>query len=663
MIKKIIKKSFVPLLIPAVIVASPFVVTSCASLPQGETSRPDQITLLSSESAKTTLMDNWLTFLFTSLYADSIATTTDTPETIDNIRNTLSYYLLNLSWPTTTKEINTNNSTKATIDNVVYGILTQEQKTAFENLVQGAYKFYIAYKSTIKSTSSDSSGGDSSTTTDPLVYFNTKAYEWKKDELNTIIPIYSSTAPTKLLTIQDFNPGLKYTGLDASNNIINDDFKILMSTRGTLIYQNVLKLLVSDMYFLHSTEKLIKNGTNYNKMTRNISSVDYINTQAYVGLNNDFSTYMLKKYMIENSPQLLWSYAAEDYTAEVSASSLVSTIVEFNNLSITKDVQLSTTLAPNSTENTTNDLSKLQAFNSCQINANADSTGDLSSNIDNIKMFGDAKGGLLDSKTNMLFSFTELATIKEILKYNANTSNTDKLSIPSINIKAASLSKKSHSITIDDLDVVWNNQTITHTNNVFQISNTGNSLTQKLKINSISYAPSKGEEKEINIAFTYSFTNGSTTEQPFDYNFTISNWGNTQSSQVNTFAQQYQFSGLESQVGIRILDNATSLGISYYLRFLPLWHSGESMSIGGNNWYNKGYWSFENTPWKTAEAQQKLVYFFALSDTNLFNNIKNFYLFNNYNLEIQSSTMSSIISSLGLTKKTDDERRAEGIIY
>lgn len=87
------------------------------------------------------------------------------------------------------------------------------------------------------------------------------------------------------------------------------------------------------------------------------------------------------------------------------------------------------------------------------------------------------------------------------------------------------------------------------------------------------------------------------------------------------------------------------------------------MSIGGNNWYNKGYWSFENTPWKTAEAQQKLVYFFALSDTNLFNNIKNFYLFNNYNLEIQSSTMSSIISSLGLTKKTDDERRAEGIIY
>ena len=194
-------------------------------------------------------------------------------------------------------------------------------------------------------------------------------------------------------------------------------------------------------------------------------------------------------------------------------------------------------------------------------------------------------------------------------------------------------------------------------------STTGN-VTQELKINSISYLPAKGEEKEIVIAFTYSFQNGSSnTKYSFDYNFTISNWGNNESSQQNPFAKQYQFSGSDSQVGIKIFDNSTSLGISYYLRFLPLWKGSESISIGGNNWYSKGYWTFENTPWNTVEKQQKLVYFFVLSDSNLFTNIQDFYLFNNYNVEAKSYEISSLVSSLGLTKKTDNDRRDAGIIY
>lgn len=657
MIKKIIKKTFIPLLISVPFISSPFLTTSCATLPTGDINRPSQIELLSSESAKITLMDNWLTSTFTSLYANHIAQSNDNLETISNIRNTLNYYLLNLSWPPASNAPSSFANKQEKIDsNVIYGTLTQEQKTAFENLVKGAYKFYISFKSTIAETNEE-------TKTNPLVYFIEKANSWKSQEYNTIIPIYSTADANTLLTIQDFNPGLKYTGLDTSNQLIENDFKILMSTRGTLIYQNVLKLLIGEMYFLHSTKQLIENGTNYNKMISKMTYVDYINTQAYVGLNNDFSTYMFKKYMIENSPQLLWSYSAEDYTTAVSPSSIVSTIAEFNNLSVTKDTQLSTTLAPESTENTNNEISKLQAFNSCQFNANTDSKGDLSSNIDNLKMFGDNKGGLFDSKTNMLFSFTELNAIKEILKYNSNSSNTSKLSIPSINIKTASNSKKSHSITISDLEVVWDNQNLTPNNNVFTLT-TNNNLTQELKINSISYLPDKGEEKEINIVFTYSFQNGtSSTKHSFDYNFTISNWGNKDSSQENIFSKQYQFSGSESQVGIKIFDNSTSLGISYYLRFLPLWQSNGSILIGNNKWYSKGYWTFENTPWNTLDKQQKLVYFFVLSDSNLFTNIQNFYLFNNYNVEANSYEISSLISSLGLNKKTDDDRRKEGIIY
>ena len=52
-----------------------------------------------------------------------------------------------------------------------------------------------------------------------------------------------------------------------------------------------------------------------------------------------------------------------------------------------------------------------------------------------------------------------------------------------------------------------------------------------------------------------------------------------------------------------------------------------------------------------------------LSDSNLFTNIQDFYLFNNYNVEAKSYEISSLVSSLGLTKKTDNDRRDAGIIY
>ncbi len=652
---KIRKRSWLPLVLPSTLVISPIFVSSCISLPSGDISRPEQIELLSSEQAKNTLMDNWLTTTFTSLYAESIANVSDNSTTIAEIRNSLEYYLLNLSWPDTTQT--DSNST------IKYATIEQSKKTEFENSIKDAYKFYISYRSTIVDSSEDGAP-------QPIVYFMNKANTWKSNELNTIIPIYKDQNKNSLLTIQNFNPGIKYTGVDSNNSVIEQDFKILMSTRGTLVYQNVLKLLLGEMYFLKSTERLIKNGTNYNKMTRNMSSVDYINTQAYVGQKNgqnDFSTFMLKKYTVENSPQLLWSYAAEDYTTSTTVSSIVSSISDFNNLSITKDTQLSNILAPASSESNNNDISKLQAFKETQINANSDSEGDLSSNIDTLKMYGDTKIGLLDTTSNMLFTFTELDAIKEIRKYNANSQNSaNLLSIPSITIKSGSASKKSHSITIDDLQIVWDGTEITHTNNVFTktfTSTSSNNVTQELKINSISYLPSNGEEKDINISFTYSFTNGSNTKNSFDYNFSISNWGENDSSQINPFMNQYQFSGSESQVGIKIFDNATSTGISYYLRVLPIWKSEQSISINGSNWYSKGYWTFENTPWNTEELQKKLVHFFVMLDTNLFTNIQNFYLFNNYDIEGNSYELSSLISSLGLTKKTDDDRRAEGIIY
>ncbi|MBD5423210.1 MAG: hypothetical protein HDR43_01815 [Mycoplasma sp.] len=657
---KVIKNLFAPLAVTTTI-ASPILVASCLSLPTGSINKEEQSTLLSSDAAKITLLDSWLTTTYVSLYVDSIVSTIDSSSTKETVSNTFKYYLDYLTWPTSNE-----GSFAGSTAIVKFGTVTEEQKTTFENLLKDAYKFYIAYKSTIKESTENS--------VSPILYFSNKSLEWKKSELNTLVEIKDSTN-NNILTINDFNPGLGYTGVDSSNNVIENDFKILMSTRGTEVYQNVMKLLLSEMYFLNATEQQVKNGTNYNKMTRNPASVDYINTRAYAGQNsNDFKTYMLKKYLIENTPQFLWSYTSEDYSTTTTVASIISTQLEFNNLKTTKETTLSSTLAPASTESTSNTLTKLQAFDSIQFNSNSDSTNDLSSSIDNLKMFGDSKIGLLDTEKQMLFSFTELNAIKEARKHNKTNTTNNYLSIPSINIKDSSSNKKSHSITVDDLDVKWANGITTQTGSSFE--NTNGNIKQKLIINLISYTPSDGENKNINVSFTYSFNipNSSTPStkadettneysNSFNYNFSISNWGENDSSQSNVFSNEYVFSGEENQVGIKIFDQSSPTGISYYLRVLPLWKNNGSIQIGGNNWYAQGYWTFDRTPWASLDEQRKLIYFFTLSDSDLYTKIQDFYLYNNYNIQGSAYELTSLVSSLGLTKKTDADRRDEGIIW
>ena len=51
-----------------------------------------------------------------------------------------------------------------------------------------------------------------------------------------------------------------------------------------------------------------------------------------------------------------------------------------------------------------------------------------------------------------------------------------------------------------------------------------------------------------------------------------------------------------------------------------------------------------------------------LSDSNLYSKIQDFYLFNNFNVTGNTSELSQQISNLGLNKKTDADRRKEGII-
>ncbi|MBR4025744.1 MAG: hypothetical protein IKJ03_02190, partial [Mycoplasmataceae bacterium] len=157
-------------------------------------------------------------------------------------------------------------------------------------------------------------------------------------------------------------------------------------------------------------------------------------------------------------------------------------------------------------------------------------------------------------------------------------------------------------------------------------------------------------------------TGATQTTYSFDYDFKISNWGDADSEQINQFANSYIFAGQPDQVGIKIFnEDSTPTGITYYLRVLPLFTKTDSILIG-NKWYMRGKFGFENTPWKNEADQRKLVYFLMLSDSNLYTKIQDFYLFNNFNVTGNTSELSQQISNLGLNKKTDADRRKEGII-
>ena len=53
-------------------IISPIISSSCSDAVVGQINKEQQIEMLNSEAAKTTLLDSWLTTTFSSLYAENI---------------------------------------------------------------------------------------------------------------------------------------------------------------------------------------------------------------------------------------------------------------------------------------------------------------------------------------------------------------------------------------------------------------------------------------------------------------------------------------------------------------------------------------------------------------------------------------------------------------
>ena len=605
------------------IVSIPTVITSCSnfSIPEGEIGRNDQLEMLSSDESKQAVMDAWLTKTFSSLYASTILN--DASKITD-----LEYYLNNLTWDT--------NST-----------LGSTAKTNFETLIYDTFKFYVTFKSTVSSSTSDTS---------PSRYFFDKAIEWQSAN-------YTSTDGS--VSIANFNPGFNYLPPSSPNSdtSFKKDFEILMKVRMTAVYADVLKMLIGQMYFLHAQKSQILNGTNYQTLTKKPSSVDYINATAF-DINNPL--YFLMKYLVETAPRFEWAYASTDYTVSSVETPQISTYKEFNNINPTIVKNIYNTIAPVSPDTLADNIlnaSMLNGFSGLVLNSE-NTDGDLTTDIEQIKTFNDYKVGLLETSTNTLVSFTEMQAAKQLFDLKSKGQN---VGVPSINVKTASQGKITSQLTLEDFEMAYDNQkgTFDSASNTLSLS-LNDALKQKWTITKISYVNQEESEHTIHLSVKYEFTNQN-QKYEINYEFDIQDWNKGIDQSINPFKEAYKFTIDNSTAmslfptSVKIIDDSASpLGVTYVMRILPKFKQTGQILID-NNWYMTGQFTMEDTIWNNSSALTTLANLFVLSDSSLWTTIQDYYLFNNYNIESNQSEIISIISTLGLTKKTNTDRDSAGI--
>lgn len=626
-------------------VLSPIVITpaiiSCSYNVYGQLSRPEQIEMLNDAKSKDVVFNNWLTDTFTSLYMKHILKQNDKKKGED-IRNFL-FYLDGKNQPS-------------------LSALNETEKNDLAKIIYRAYKFFVTYRSSISTSDSqqDSSDVISSTTS---TYFPQKVLEWQKnkyatengeslDELSTLV----NTGVLKTMEIDKWKE--------------DKIFKLIFTAHGTEIYTNVLKMLIAEIYFLNSSEEEIKLGTDYNKQTKNELSIEWYRANTF---NIKESTYFLTKYLVEKNPQFKWSYSSDNATFNNN----ISSISDFNNLMGPTKKTINEFVAPFSNDTFNNgseqSLSEIRGFSNFELNSTV-TDGDLSNNIDLMSTFSSFKSGVLNNENKFLYSFNELNAINAIL----SSKDSKKFYLPKISLDQDSITKKTVN-TIEKTDIIMegSNTSSKEGNTILKDSEKN----QKWEITKISFAPQnieKIENQKITISVKYTFDeNGKNYE--INYSFDIA-WNNT-GIQSNLFNKQYYFdnkndkptenqnlnqlNSLFPSVINSLVDG--KLNISYILRPLPIfewnWESAQTETIEFNKKaYMNGKWKLDNTIWNNIDKQKNLVHWFILNDTNLWKTIQDFYLFNNYDIDPSIIEIKQHVEALGLTKKTNSDRRNAGII-
>ena len=644
---------------------APVVLVSCSFNISGNTSlsKPSQIELIQ-KHGKTNVLNEWLLATFSTLYVDKILDPdgsfgkTKREEAIGEIAN----FLIYLKWSDST----TNKEAKKS------PLSSNEQKEV-EKVVYDAYKFLVIFRSSVSTGTEDIPS--------PADYFVKKATEWKKDQITTV----------DHESLIGFNPlpGILPTQSSWSSD---DNFKLLFKAWGTGIFSDTLKILMGQMYFLHADEKEIKNGTDYNKQTRTKFNKNWLEATSF-DVQDDF--YFLNKYLVTKNPQFKWE------KKEDTASGYVTNIkdsTDFNNLMGPTKVTLDPFLAPitsdtiefSTTKADSNKDAKLEAlkgFTKLEYDS-AITDGDLSVSMDNIKTFGFEKSGLLNTdNNNALVGFGALKAVQvaKTKSGNGSSGSSKKYGLPSIKIKTSSLAKDVRKIKMDDLEMTFENQngSIDSVTGNLKLTGSDNQSWEVVKLSFLPQETGSETEQKINLSVKYKLKDDNQKDLMLPYSFDITWSRKDASSQTSPFEQQFMFSTDNEELNkmFPTYIKSTNEGkpdFSYILKPLPIFDTKDSQAIEiEKQAYMTGKFSLENTIWKSTtttskdgkakkrndDAKIKLVNWFVLSDDGLWSQIQDFYLFNNYNIDAKNGEFSPIISELGLTKKTDKDRKDAGIIF
>ena len=645
------------LTIPSVLIV-PGVLISCSyNIEQSSLNRTEQLELIKN-NAKTNVLNEWLTATFSTLYVNKVLNESKPNGNESQQMAAITYFLLNLEW----------DSTNTSVD--------KTKQEELEKTVYNAYKFLVTFRSTVKTGTEDIAS--------PANYFFTKAIKWKDDKLTTV--------DGKPLT--NFNPpiGVLPTQQNASDWSKDTDFPLLFKAWGTEIYSDVLKLLVGQMYFLQASEKEIKAGTDYNKQTQNRLNKNWLDATAF-DVQDRF--YFLNKYLVTKNPQFRWEFP-EDKEAGFVRN--IEDFNDFNTLMGAARKELNPILVPKSSDKLFNkdntvqdkaakDLGALRNFTKVDYESSI-TDGDLDTNQDNIKTFGLEKSGLLDKNNgNVLVAFQNLTAVQKIKTAKKDTANNkgQNLGLPKITLKTNSAQKTVKEITIDDFEMSFKNNTSpVKENGKLVLKDNGNN--QSWELTKFAFAPQttdKNSEQRLKLSLKYKFqdpTNGTTAGQTKEnyellYSFDLT-WTPDSKTVSSIFDKDFTFDSTNSEIDKMFPEFINSqqdskLDFRYILRPLPIFeYDGKSIDIDKQA-YMTGKFSLENTIWtsnttngaKDDSAKIGLINWFILSDDNLWKSIQDFYLFNNYNIEAKNSEFASVISELGLNKKTEQDRKDAGIKF
>lgn len=618
------------LLIPSSVVALPLIattLTSCSTVDALDENLATQLESLTSPEAKEIYSNNWSRDAYAELYLISKSSTTDVnSEIFKENKATIKSYLKTLEPIPATTTIN--------------GITGDKISAEIYSHLFSAYTFYTAWK-----------------TSNDINYFRNQKQVWVEKQLSL---------GDKTIEM-NFQPKFAYSSSTTTEIEFKKDFDLLYKIIQTGIQTELLNMAIAEFYFTAATSDMIQIGTNYNEIIDgNINSLNYWEATSF-DINSP--TYFLEKYLVEKAPKIKWNYSSEE-ASKIENWTHKKIKDPKNYFDLWAGEQVGTTSSPKKIFS--EDL--LVKSNDVLFNANAldfygynssielsstSGEGDLSTDADVIRRFGQQTSGLFNFETKKLVSYDALAKRQKIEALNASAY------LPKISIanNTNTIRKNSKQIIAEDLIIGENDSQ-------FDAFNTYSDKTENTwKLLEITPILGTTNQQSIELKMSYNNSNAINGFQDYLYNVIIT-WNQTnnpsESNIVSELPRKMLFNNIDANTpfgkqqlyGVNPIVNG-KVNVSYYIRLLPnfKWKSVDGIKevkeIDGKE-KAIGTFTMVGTPWDKITGtnnQRQLAFSLYMNDAELIKNIKSYLVLND------------IAIRPGKIKEVNDVLKELGILY